>query len=104
MKKINSLKFILFGILFLFLSPALGFSELGNLLQKFGVSKSTTLNDTKIGAGLKEALKVGVDKTVQLTGKKDGYLSNEAWAVLKDYDYETFLSIIGQRLRRYGKR
>lgn len=33
-----------------------------------------------------------------------GYLSNEAWAVLKDYDYETFLSIIGQRLRRYGKR
>ena len=33
-----------------------------------------------------------------------GYLSNEAWEVLKGYDYETFLSITGERLRRYGKR
>lgn len=33
-----------------------------------------------------------------------GYLSNEAWEVLKEYDYETFLTIIGERLRRYGKR
>lgn len=33
-----------------------------------------------------------------------GYISNQAWGVMKDYDYETFISIIGQRLRRYGKR
>ncbi|MBK9706903.1 MAG: hypothetical protein IPO77_07865 [Acidobacteria bacterium] len=33
-----------------------------------------------------------------------GTLSNEAWHVMKDYDYETFISVIGQRLRRYGKR
>jgi len=45
-----------------------------------------------------------------MTGKKikkgryAGYLSNNAWQVMKGYDYETFISIIGQRLRRYGQR
>jgi hypothetical protein len=33
-----------------------------------------------------------------------GFLSNDGWEVLKGYDYETFLTILGQRLRRYGKR
>jgi hypothetical protein len=45
-----------------------------------------------------------------LTGEKirktryAGFLSQEAWEIMKDYDYETFISIIGQRLRRYGQR
>ncbi len=33
-----------------------------------------------------------------------GYLSHDAWQVMKEYDYETFISIIGQRLRRYRQR
>jgi hypothetical protein len=33
-----------------------------------------------------------------------GYLSHDAWQVMKGYDYETFISIIGQRFRRYGQR
>jgi hypothetical protein len=33
-----------------------------------------------------------------------GYLSHDAWKVMKGYDYETFISIIGQRFRRYGQR
>jgi hypothetical protein len=33
-----------------------------------------------------------------------GFLSQEGWEVLKGYDYETFLTILGQRLRRHGKR
>lgn len=33
-----------------------------------------------------------------------GALSREAWAVMKDYDYETFLANIGQQFRRHGKR
>jgi hypothetical protein len=37
-------------------------------------------------------------------GRYAGYLSNNAWQVMKGYDYETFISIIGQRLRRYGQR
>ncbi|HKX28373.1 MAG TPA: hypothetical protein VJ302_11795 [Blastocatellia bacterium] len=45
-----------------------------------------------------------------LTGEKvrrtryAGFLSQEAWEIMKEYDYETFISIIGQRLRRYGQR
>jgi hypothetical protein len=37
-------------------------------------------------------------------GRYAGYLSRGAWRVMKGYDYETFISIIGQRLRRYGQR
>ena len=33
-----------------------------------------------------------------------GFLSHDGWEVLKGYDYETFLAILGQRLRRYSKR
>lgn len=33
-----------------------------------------------------------------------GCLSLEAWQVMKGYDYETFISNLGQRFRRYGKR
>lgn len=45
-----------------------------------------------------------------LTGSKirksryAGHLSAGAWEVMREYDYETFLSIIGQRFRRHGKR
>ena len=40
------------------------------------------LSNTDIVAGLKEALKVGSDNTVQLTGKTDGYFANEAIKIL----------------------
>lgn len=33
-----------------------------------------------------------------------GFLGKDAWQVLKQYDYETFISIIGQRFRRHGGR
>ncbi|MDX2029562.1 MAG: hypothetical protein SF339_02765 [Blastocatellia bacterium] len=32
-----------------------------------------------------------------------GHLSDEAWRILKEYDHETFLSVIGHRFRRYGR-
>jgi hypothetical protein len=46
----------------------------------------------------------------KLTGEKikmsryAGALSFPAWHVMKEYDDEKFISIIGQRIRRYGKR
>jgi len=33
-----------------------------------------------------------------------GFLSREAWQVMKQYEYETFISIIGQRFRRHSGR
>lgn len=40
------------------------------------------LSDSKIASGLKEALKVGADNTVKLTGQRDGYFGNEAIKIL----------------------
>ena len=48
----------------------------GNLLTKIGISKKTTINDTRIGEGLKETLRVGINKAVEITGRTDGYLKN----------------------------
>lgn len=33
-----------------------------------------------------------------------GYLSRGAWSVMKQYDYETFIAVIGRRFRRHGGR
>jgi hypothetical protein len=32
-----------------------------------------------------------------------GHLSHDAWQIMKEFDHETFLSIIGQRLRRHSR-
>ncbi len=41
-------------------------------------SPTTGSTDAKIASGLKEALQVGTQNTVSLTGKADGYLANQA--------------------------
>jgi hypothetical protein len=33
-----------------------------------------------------------------------GHLSDDAWRIMKEYDHEAFISIIGERLRRHGGR
>lgn len=40
--------------------------------------KQTSLNETTIASGLKEALRVGIDKTIALTGRTDGFFGNPA--------------------------
>lgn len=32
-----------------------------------------------------------------------GHLSDDAWRIMKEYDHETFLSVIGRRFRRHGR-
>ena len=58
-------------------SPAA--AQLDRLLQGLGTG---VLSDAKIGAALKEALKVGTETTVNLTGKTDGYFANQAIKIL----------------------
>ncbi len=50
--------------------------------SKLGTATSTSLGDTQVGAGLKEALKVGIENTIKLLGKQDGYLANEGVKIL----------------------
>ncbi len=54
----------------------------GSVLGSFGINKKATLGSTKIGQGLKEALRVGIDRSVQLAGKQDGYFANQAIKIL----------------------
>ena len=58
-----------------------------------------TLSNADIVAGLKEALKVGSDNTVSLTGKTDGYFGNAAIKILmpqKLQSVEKALRAVGQ--------
>ena len=76
-------------------APAL--AQLDRLLQGLGVG-SSSLSDAKIGEGLKEALKVGTENTVNLTGKTDGFFANQAIKILmpeKLRTVETGLRAVG---------
>jgi hypothetical protein len=51
-------------------------------LGGLGIGQPSQLGEVKIGAGLKEALKVGTENAVRFTGKTDGYFLNEAIKIL----------------------
>ncbi len=57
-------------------------ADWASTLNALGVNKQTTLGSTKIGQGIKEALRVGIDNTVKLAGKQDGYFANQAIKIL----------------------
>jgi hypothetical protein len=65
-------------------TPAWG--QLDKLLKEvFPPSQGSTsigLTDAKIVAGLKEALQIGTQNAVKLTGRRDGYLANQAIKIL----------------------
>jgi hypothetical protein len=65
-----------------------------------GKGQQGELSDVKIGSGLKEALKVGTENTVNLTGKTDGYFLNRAIKILMPEKLQTFEK--GLRMVGYG--
>ncbi len=81
----------------LLLSPAPAAAQLDRLLQGLGIGG---LSDAKIGSGLKEALRVGTEMTVSLTGKTDGYFANQAIKILMPSQLQT--ADKGLRMVGYG--
>ena len=57
-------------------------AQVEQLGKALGLGSKTQLGDSKIASGLKEALKVGAENAVKLTGKTDGYYRNEAIKIL----------------------
>ncbi|MEI8345027.1 MAG: DUF4197 domain-containing protein [Candidatus Omnitrophota bacterium] len=53
-------------------------ADWGTWLKSVGVDSSASLKGTPVGDGLKEALKVGMEKAVTALGRTDGYLKNNA--------------------------
>ncbi|HOJ39068.1 MAG TPA: DUF4197 domain-containing protein [bacterium] len=97
--KLRLLLVLLFGSLCLSLSTAeAGFLDI--LLQKFGISSRSVLSEEKIVAGLKEALSVGTENAVNLTGKVDGYFANAAIKILLPENVRKMEDVL--RLLGYG--
>jgi uncharacterized protein DUF4197 len=76
-------------------------AQLDQLLR--GLSKpgpaGASLPDARIGDGLKQALQVGTEQAVALTGKTDGYLANQAIKILMPDQLRTVeqgLRLVGQ--------
>lgn len=88
------------AVLFLLTGPAA--AQWDKLLKGLGGAGSAGagLSDAKIGAGLKEALQVATEKTVSLTGKTDGYFSNQVIKILMPERLRSFES--GLRAVGYG--
>lgn len=77
-------------------------AQLGDILKKAesAVQQSDTshLSDSKITAGLKQALQVSTGKTVASTGKPDGFLKNQAIKILLPDKLKT----VGKGMRLLG--
>lgn len=65
-----------FVLILMMILPCAAQANWGVLLEKAGLTSKSTLNDSKIGRGIKEALSVGIDKAVAQTSKKDGYFAD----------------------------
>jgi hypothetical protein len=57
-------------------------AQFDRIFKGLGIGQQSGLSDAKIGSGLKEALKVGTENTVNLTGRLDGYFLNQAIKIL----------------------
>lgn len=59
--------------------PAPAAAQLDRVLRGLGGRR---LDDARIGDGLREALRVGAERAVELTGRLDGYFANQAIRIL----------------------
>lgn len=83
----------------LLLSATVTFGQLGEIAKGLGLGQSQ-LSDSKLTSGLKEALRVGTDKSVKLTGRTDGYFANQAIKILMPKNLRPLES--GLRVMGYG--
>lgn len=75
-------------------------AQIDRILKGLTTGQQSGLTDAKIGSGLKEALKVGTENTVGLTGKLDGYFLNQAIKILMPEKLKNFEK--GLRAVGYG--
>jgi hypothetical protein len=64
------------SVLLLLTVPAIG--QANEVSKRLGLGSQSVLSDSKIAWGLKEAFEIGATGAVNLTGKGDGYFSNQA--------------------------
>ena len=72
--------------------------QAGDIAKRLGLG--TGLSDSKINAGLKQALQIGAENSVKLVGRKDGYFGNPAIKILMPKNLQTLEK--GLRVVGYG--
>jgi hypothetical protein len=92
---------ILGAVVLVFLTALPVSAQFDQIFKGLGIgTKEAGLSDAKIASGLKEALKVGTENTVNLTGRMDGYFKNEAIKLLMPEKLQTLEK--GLRAVGYG--
>jgi len=91
---------LLGGMAIVLLAAAPAPAQLDQLFKGLGIGQQSKMSDAKIGSGLKEALKVGTENTVKLTGRTDGYFMNQAIKILMPEKLQTLEKSL--RLVGYG--
>jgi hypothetical protein len=86
-------------VILLTASPAS--AQFDRIFKGLGIGQQSGLSDAKIGSGLKEALKIGTENTVNLTGRIDGYFLNQAIKILMPEKLRTLEK--GLRAVGYGQ-
>lgn len=75
-------------------------AQLEQILKGLGLGRQGGLSEVKIGSGLKEALRIGTENSVNLTGRPDGYFLNQAIKILLPEKLQTLEK--GLRVMGYG--
>jgi hypothetical protein len=76
-------------------------AQLDRIYKGLGIGgQGSGLSDAKIGSGLKEALQIGTENAVNITGKTDGYFMNQVIKILMPEKLKTFEK--GLRAVGYG--
>ncbi len=75
-------------------------AQVDQFLKSMGIDQQSSLPDVKVDAGLKQALQVATEKSVSLTGRPNGYFSNQAIKILMPEKLQTVES--GLRMVGYG--
>ncbi len=70
--------FVSFLAVLIIAKPVCSAGFFDRFMGKFDLMKTAKLSDTKIGNGLREALKVAMNNTIKLIGKTNGYLKNDS--------------------------
>lgn len=101
-----NLRKVVIGVLCVLILPEQSSFAESNWLKKLKDAASeqvpsvenVALSDTKLGQGLKEMLKVGIENAVKATGKKDGYFANDLIKIVMPQK----LQMIDKPLRMVG--
>jgi Protein of unknown function (DUF4197) len=78
------------------MAPASG--QVEKFLKGMGIGQESGLSNAKVSAGLKEALQVATEESIELTGRPNGYFSNAAIKILMPEKLRT----VEQGLRMVG--